>query len=384
MLTLINNCLDWIEGRIKKATQIDLASLCCFRVVFGLFVMLFLWSKYAWLGAVPDAIFSPPMLSLASVFREFPSPFFFRTVDLAIGLCTLTLTIGLFTRLSTVLLLLLLIVGNSFSFSLGKIDHSILYPCVLLAMSFQNWGEMFSVDAALRKRSTAHSLRAETADLSLLAIFITFGFLTAGLGKSLSWIDLDLTTSGFLSWFYQGYYSNARNQLLAPFVLNFVNIPLLWELIDISAVVFELGFLLAIWTRRIWYLWLATACFFHLMNCLLLNIPFNVNAVAYLAFVPWSQFRAVNYIFTQKTKWLLIGITAFGTFALILREASSERVGGIIFVLLRSVGITQGLVISGGMWIVALSIFLLSFNKFVGLSQTKPGFDRQLIRSELD
>jgi len=143
MLTSISSYFDWIEGKIRKATQIDLKSLCCFRVVFGLFVMLFLWSKYAWLGAVPDAIFSPPMLSLASLFREFPSPFFFHAIDLAIGISTITLTIGLFTRLSTVLLLTLLIIGNSFSYSLGKIDHSILYPCVLLTMSFQDWGTMF-------------------------------------------------------------------------------------------------------------------------------------------------------------------------------------------------------------------------------------------------
>ena len=186
MLTSINNYLDRIEARIKKATQIDLASLCCFRVVFGLFVMLFLWSKYAWLGAVPDAVFSPPMLSLAAAFREFPSPFFFRTVDFAVGVCTLTLTIGLFTRLSTVTLFVLLIVGNSFSFSLGKIDHSILYPCVSLTMSFQNWGAMFSIDAALQKRSAADGSGAEVVNLSFLAILITFGFLTAGLGKALS------------------------------------------------------------------------------------------------------------------------------------------------------------------------------------------------------
>ncbi len=373
MLILISRCLDWIEGKIEKATWVDLPSLCCFRVIFGLFVMLFLWRKYSWIGSVPDAFFSPPMLSVAALFRGFPSASLLRLLDLAIGISTFTLTTGLFTRLSTILLLVLTVIGESFTFSFGKIDHSILYPCVLLAMSFQDWGAMFSIDALLGKQSASEysKLKKKTANLSLLAVFIAFGFLTAGFGKGLSWIDLDLTTSGFLSWFYSGYYSNGRDQFLAPFVLNLVDRSFLWELIDISAVVFELGFLLAIWTRRSWYVWLTVACLFHLMNCLLLNIQFNANAAAYLAFVPWFQFPVVSYVFTKRSKWTLASVTAFGIFALVLREPMSGRASNVVSYLLESMDLGQGLVVSSGFWLVALLIFLLSFNKFVNLPQQR-------------
>ena len=193
------------------------------------------------------------------------------------------------TRSSTILLLTLLLIGNSFQYSLGKIDHVILYPCVLFVMCFQNWGECFSVDS-LRKgqHENVGDPLSKTANLSLLGIFIAFGFFTAGFGKALSWVDFDLSTSGFLSWLYRGYYNFGSDRLLAPLAIQ-INLPLLWELVDYSAVIFELGFCVAILGRRSWYRWLTMACLFHLMNCLLLNIPFNHNTLAYLAFVPWAR-----------------------------------------------------------------------------------------------
>ena len=146
----IANSVVTAESKIKAATEIDLASLCCFRIVFCLFTIVFSWHRYAWVGTVPDAFFDPPLLSLASLFKSFPPPLFFQSLDVAIGLCTITLLLGLFTPLSTRLLLALLIVGSTFQYSLGKIDHGdALYFCTLFAMCFQDWGATFSVDTLL-------------------------------------------------------------------------------------------------------------------------------------------------------------------------------------------------------------------------------------------
>ena len=359
--------LSNVEFRLKSVGRIDVESLCIFRVMFGLFTILLFWRRYAWLGAVPDAFFKPPIFSLAALFNSFPPAAFCQFIDIAVGICTLTLTLGCLTRISTVLLLLLLLIGNSFYFSLGFINHEILYLCVLLVMCFQDWGRMFSVDALLQGRTaTAETTRPMTS-LWLLIILIAFGFFTSGYGKAFSWIDFDLTTSGFLAWFYDGYFTLGRNQLLAPLVLK-IHAPLLWELLDISAVVFELGFLVAMWTRRSWYAWLTIACFFHLANCLLLNISFTANAVAYMAFVPWSQLSILKGA-TQKTQLSLTILSAFGTFAFILRMAFAQSEGFALY-LFGSIGIDQ-LFVNCGVLALLLLLFLLSFHKFVSLpSQT--------------
>lgn len=378
MWTLRSKALDTIELKVNKAMQIDLESLCCFRIVFCLFTVLLNWKSYTWIGSVPDAFFDPPMLSFASLLTEFPSLAFFQTLDILIGVFTFTLFIGFFTRLSTLSLLILIIVGNTFSYSLGKIDHSVLYLCVLLAMCFQDWGAVLSVDALFqRSRKTIVGKGEKTVDLTFLAVLITFGFFTAGFGKALNWIDFDLTTSGFLSWFYDGYFNHNRDQLLAPAILK-IDIPLLWELVDASAVIFELGFLLAILSRRSWYLWLTIACIFHLMNCLLLNIAFNANAAAYLAFVPWARLPIYrDYFQTHPSR----GVTALSVFgiAMIALWLSPARLTNAGFHLLASIGIANRLIISCGIWAVMLSIFLYSFSAFVNLPLVQTTSDQKRI-----
>jgi hypothetical protein len=122
----------------------------------------------------------------------------------------------------------------------------------------------------------------------LLAVLIAAGFLTAGFGKAIAWIDFDSTENGFLCWLYRGYYSLNRQHLLAPLAVQLR--PLwLWEMADIAAVLFELGFLLAMFRRRSMYLWLFFASGFHLINCLVLNISFFVYSICYVAFVPWAE-----------------------------------------------------------------------------------------------
>ncbi|MFK8186485.1 MAG: hypothetical protein AB8B99_24165, partial [Phormidesmis sp.] len=245
MWTFLNAHLDRLEAKIKAATYVDIASFCCFRIVFGLFTILFLWRRYIWLGTVPDAFFKPPIFSLAALFSSFPSSIFFNAIDIAFACVTVALTVGFLTRFSTVALLVLTLVGNSFYFSLGSINHEILYLCVLGVMCFRDWGAMFSIDALWRGRAEVSTAKRGTVDLWLLAVLIAFGFFTAGFGKALSWLDFDLTTNGFLSWFYGGFVNLDRDQLLAPLVPK-IQSPLLWEVVDISAVIFELGCMAAI------------------------------------------------------------------------------------------------------------------------------------------
>ena len=125
--------------------------------------------------------------------------------------------------------------------------------------------------------------------LATAGVLIAFGMFTAGFDKALHWINFDLSTGGFLSWFYSGYYTLDRNLLLAPFVLKLP--PQSFKILDYAAVAFELSpffFLLA--GRAGWRAWLLVATCFHLANALLLNIPFHTHVLVYLPFVAFARF----------------------------------------------------------------------------------------------
>lgn len=267
----------------KAQYSVDGNSLAVYRFLFSGWMMLFGPPQYAWLGEVPKAFYSAPPLSIASFFDTFPDASFFRLLDGVIAASLIFVAVGFLTRLSTGVLLVSLLVGNSFQYSFGKIDHAILVQCVLLVMIFANWGRSLSIDQLIFQRR----FRGDPS-IWLLALLLAFGFFSAGFGKAINWIDFDPRWNGFLNWLYSGYYTLGRQDLLAPVAINIR--PLwIWELADISAVVFELGFLVAILRHRWLMTWLAIACAFHLTNCLVLNIPFSIYAICYLAFVPWTK-----------------------------------------------------------------------------------------------
>ena len=360
ILKSTNRIFDSLEFKVAKATQIDTQSICIFRIIFGLFTLFFWWRSYSWLGNVPNTFFSPPVLSIASLFSAFPPSIFFYGLDVCISITVIALTIGVFTRFSTASFFILLVVANSFSYSLGKIDHGFLYLCIPLVMQFKNWGELYSVDYLLfnRQKKLEDQKNSHPLDnLWLLAVFISFGFFTAGFGKAISWLDFDLSTSGFLSWLYNGYFNLGRDQLLAPFVID-LDWPLLWELLDISAVVFELGFLWAMFSQRSWYIWLTIACSFHLANCLLLNISFTGNSIVYLAFVPWSQMNVLRYLVTHHLRKILLTVLAVYGLFLALSASLGSSFGGLAYYFAQVAQLPEAkLIIGCVLWGCCLCIF---------------------------
>jgi hypothetical protein len=76
--------------------------------------------------------------------------------------------------------------------------------------------------------------------------------------------------------------------MLAPFFASLTS-PWIWELLDVAAVVFELGFIVALVVGpRAFTAWIALAVLFHFNNYLMLNISFLVHLPLYLAFVDWE------------------------------------------------------------------------------------------------
>ena len=373
MLRSIGKVIDTLEKQIKLTTRTDIRSLCFFRVLFGLFTILFVWPSYSWIGYVPQAFFNPPILSITSLFSSFPSLHFFLAIDVGIFITVIALTIGFFTQVSTVLLLVLMLLAKSFQYSFGKIDHDILYLCVLFVMAFKDWGRFLSVDSLLRRNKrdfSVENVQSTPTDLALLGVLVAFGFLTAGFGKALNWVDFNLSTSGVLSWLYHGYFTEGKDKLLAPFAIQLES-PWLWEIADLSGVVFELGFLVALFWRRTWYIWLTIACGFHLTNCLLLNISFDRHAIVYLAFVPWSYFAIINRICFRYPKALLVALSGFCAFAAVIKVASNSEAGILSSITNWAFGSPVKLQVSILLWLLLIFIFVVNLRHLLAKEQSR-------------
>ncbi|WP_298524106.1 hypothetical protein [uncultured Christiangramia sp.] len=158
-------------------------------------------------------------------------------------------------------------------------------------MSFTNCGTQL----AWRKDKPI-SGNCEKCALGILSLAIVFGMFTAGFQKFYNWIDFDLSTNGFLRWFYDSYYNMERKELFSKYVLETPSFLL--EGIDYLAVLFEISgisFLLA--GRKQWRAYLLIASIFHLMNVLILNIDFMAHIPVYSIFL----LSPILYLFYENT-----------------------------------------------------------------------------------
>ncbi|WP_299490581.1 hypothetical protein [Acaryochloris sp. IP29b_bin.137] len=263
--------------RIQRSTVMPAWHSSIFRMLLGTYILLFSASNFSWINDVPQSFFNPAFLSISRLFSGFPPAELLIILDILIILFALFISLGVRSRFSSLAFLLVYIFGNSFRYSFGKIDHGgVMLMATLLCFSFSDWGTQ---NALLPdKPSSFHPLSS-----ALLGILLSFGMFTAGFEKLLSWVDFDLSTNGFLDWFYNGYFSLGRQELLASSVFHFP--PLLLEVLDYSAVIFELSpFLCLIAGPLFWRSWLVLASVFHLANTSLLNIVFITHVPIYCAY----------------------------------------------------------------------------------------------------
>ncbi|HEX2532396.1 MAG TPA: hypothetical protein VHK69_01600 [Chitinophagaceae bacterium] len=282
--TWINQQNELFWTRVVSATSLDIRSLCVFRILTGLFLLtLFPFQNFSWISESPEAFFRPPALTVAGFSGGFPGRSALVLLDLSILALTLCITLGIKARAATCGYLLLSYIGQSFHFSFGKIEHSILLLALLFCMIFSGWGRHLALVPDKERKMDDPS-----RSLSLLSVLICFGFFTAGFPKALHWIDFDTSTSGFAEWLYNGYYNQDRQYLLAPAGHD---LPFwVFESMDYAGVLFELSPLLFLLvSRKAWRLWLFIACVFHVLNLLLLNIPFLENSIVYLAFINYRN-----------------------------------------------------------------------------------------------
>lgn len=250
-----------------------------FRVAYALTLLLML-PTFDWVSGYPQSFFAPP-----------PGPF--RLLDglpaggtlTALGLvltCALVaLALGIGTTTASLLTGATLLTGFGMSFSLGKIDHTILAVLVPLVLAAARWGDTVSVDALRRDPATTPESNPQWP-LRLLALLISLGYLTAVLPKLLNgWLDPRTQA-------VRAYALGAGDSPLVPVELLLGLPNAVWEGVDWATVLFEVYVVLAIINWRAFRLALAVAAVFHLSVHLMLGILFELNVLAYGAFIAWG------------------------------------------------------------------------------------------------
>ncbi len=301
VLSRLDACIDGVADTYSATAR----GLSLFRILFAFPIVFFSSGPRAlWVTQYPDLFFFPPRpLSLLDctgtvqlgIICGFPSYWLILFLELGAALTAVFLLFGYWTVPTSILFTIFLITLNTFRYSFGKIDHDILFVVTPTILSFSGWGNYFSIDA-MRGRKTEWSYPSYS--LFFLALAIGAGFLSAGFPKAVNWIDFNLSTSGVRSWVVNNYFVNGRTDLLAP-IFAFTTNVYFWEAMDYVAVAFEVGLALSVMYRPALNRFLVIAVFFHLMNYLMLNIPFALHLPIYAAFLPWKK-----VVKSFKSKWI--------------------------------------------------------------------------------
>lgn len=282
--TIIRKLDRWIFESFEVTGE----GLGLFRIFASLLILFFLIpgdgvSHYGYLSSLPPGFFAPPPGPMM-FFDEFPPFIFFQIVLTLLVIFLLAMAAGYQTRWASVMVGILILVLQGFVYSVGKVNHEILIPVVPIVMSFSNWGACFSVDSWLKRNNNRD---VHSWPLTLLALFIAFMMFTAGFPKILGgWFDP--STQAVKGHVLNQFFVKDRDALLAPYALQ-IHSQLLWEILDWSTILFEVGFIIAVWRARLFKLFLIVAVFFHFSTQLLMNISFLPNFLAYTVFLNWEQ-----------------------------------------------------------------------------------------------
>lgn len=325
-----------LDSWIFDSFHVTSGGLALYRIFVSLTILFFLLPSpgfYAYLANLPADFYAPPPGPMM-LFDRFPPEAFLLTVHLLLVASLLAMLTGYKTKWSSLLTGLLMLSLKGFIFSIGKINHDLLLSVVPILFAFSGWGHRYSVDAVLKNNGLTES-ESNGWPLPLLALFIGFMMFTAGFPKILGgW--LDPATQAAQGHFLNQVYQKGRTDLLAEAALHW-NSALFWEFLDIATILFEVGFLIAIFHPRTTRLFICIAVLFHFSTLMLMNIAFLFNFVAYAAFLDWTRINTV----LNRTGSVLTG------------RISGDRSSGLLL------GVGLALLYGGMLWIDHTGLILL-------------------------
>ncbi|WP_394749082.1 hypothetical protein [Spongiimicrobium salis] len=306
-LDSIEAFLKRIFERIEQATAVSTEQLACFRVFFGLLMLVYFLPSWSWLNDVPPAFFNPRIFSFAYLTDGYLPDIIYLLCDILAIILLVCITLGIFTRKALLAMFVLSSILFSYALSFGKIDHyTNLFLIAYPALAFTNSGTRFAL-----KKDKELSSATQARVLALLGIAIAFGFFTAGIPKLLYWVDFDLSSSGFLFWFYGVFLKDQHQYLLSPYVFK---LPYyVFEAMDYLAAIFEVvGFFFLYKGRKFWRMYLTIACTFHFLNLLTLNYGFTLNSLCFGIFIVAPVlallYRKYNSFLQQYANYFILTI----------------------------------------------------------------------------
>src|SRR6267378_121892 len=159
-LIFVERTLGICWKRIEDTCSNDARSLGLFRIFWGTYILLFYAPYSTFVGQVRQSFYYAPVLSLTFLFPGFPPYWLMLAGDLVRIWLVVLISMGVKTRVCTIVLCLLTFISTNFEYSFGKIDHGTLLWAVALCLAFTDWG----VPYALVPRS-AHQSRSGDASL---------------------------------------------------------------------------------------------------------------------------------------------------------------------------------------------------------------------------
>lgn len=263
-----------------------------FRVLFALYVLLAVIPRYQWVAAFPDAFFSPP-LGPALLFSGFPPSWVLYAIDAGIAVAAVSLLVGRRPRLCCAAIGSLLLLGNLWAYSFGKINHDILLIAVALIMAFS---DRIGADLASAADGEDNNPPPDSPGwpVALLAFVLALGMLAAAVPKlATGWLDPDLSAT--YRHVVLNHFVMERPGAISGFLVDFYH-PGFWNVLDYATVGLELGFVFALVHRRLFQLLCALAIFFHLGIYLSMDLVFGSTLPAYAVFVGWGLFLRVEIV----------------------------------------------------------------------------------------
>ncbi len=191
----------------------------------------------------------------------------------------------------------MILTGNIFRYSAGKIDHDILTIAILFCMGWSDWGSRYSFDARNHRPASPSPAWPQT----LLMFMISLCMLSAALPKSHSgWLDPQVEPCrGQLLLNYIG---AERPTRLADEMLSITS-PVFWKFLDYSTVLLEGAFVLAMFRLPAMRFVAASACLFHASIYFSMAIFFSANLAAYLCLVDFRIFLRIRIFRTALIRF---------------------------------------------------------------------------------
>lgn len=277
------------------------ASLVVSRVLIAVWFLLIGMPRHLWMAEFPSAFYTPP-LGLGLFFESQPAGWVFQLLAWFLATLSCLLMVGWRTREVGLSMVLLVVVGNSFDYSFGKINHDILFVALLSCLSFSEWGRSAAGEFVVDSRA-----RTSTRwPLALLALIVSLGMCAAALPKmATGWLDPDqYSTRGHLIFNILG---TERPTWLGEWMVQHLG-PVAWKAIDYATVLLELSFLAAMFSLHQFRWICALAVFFHAGIHFSMDILFWENLLAYGMFVEWTRVLPLGLV-----QWIQRTCTGIGT-----------------------------------------------------------------------